>query len=891
MSRVTMYQSNFTVGEIDPLVIGRTDIQQYASGLQKAQNVVILPQGGFERRPGLRFMFDLTSHLGPTFTTLDGIRLIPFEFSTSESFMLAFVKFSVVETRMFVFGNGQQITNLNGSSNPYIQISAFGDIDLDRMYFTQSADTLIVVHEDMSPVSIVRGATNTNWTVSTIDLTAPKHAFTIVRAGITSTDQSSDYTFPFVRRGASANISADPVSGSVTITAVSNIFLPGITGTVSSATTNVQINISGGSSLADAYNGRFFTITGGTGAGQKRIIADYTQNVVTVSEAFSPIPDGTSTFEISDLVDQYIVVKDGFGRAKIVEVISQTVVKATTEFPFFEVDKAIPSNEWEFEFGHEDAVSDSRGFFRTCTFHEGRLYFGGSKSLPNTLFGSKINDFFNLKSAEALDDDAIFVTIATDTVNAITAMRSGRDLQIFTTNAEFFVPQADLDPITPSNIVIKNATRRGAKEGLKPVSAEGGTLFIQRECKAIREFLFSDVDLSYQANNISLLASHLIKSPRSMALRVATSTDDGDLLLIPNDTDGTMAVFSILRSQNVVAPSEFVTDGKFLDVAVDVSDIYVVTERVLPTGVVSFTITVSDYQNIAVDTQIVFKKNDGTTFTAQSQASGASQPSAPSGNTHFFRPHGNNNTTAINIRNAINAISGFTATVNTNHPNSMFNNVVTVVRDGTGTNNLAVTSSDTTRLAVTNFVQPTKRYLELFDDQRTTDANIQYFANATAPDQSLPGNTTCANLSHLEGNTVDVIRDDIVEDDKTVSSGSITISQAPSTFVEVGLTYNVEVKTLPAEPRLPSGVVSSRKKRIVEVTPIVDRTQNLAVNGFEVPFEDLPLNLNVKRTVFTGRKRVSALLGYSETEQLTFTMTQPLFATVLGVEYKLSTGS
>ena len=56
MSRVTMYQANFTVGEIDPLVVGRTDIQQYASGLQKAQNVVILPQGGFERRPGLRLI-------------------------------------------------------------------------------------------------------------------------------------------------------------------------------------------------------------------------------------------------------------------------------------------------------------------------------------------------------------------------------------------------------------------------------------------------------------------------------------------------------------------------------------------------------------------------------------------------------------------------------------------------------------------------------------------------------------------------------------------------------------------------------------------------------------------------------------------------------------------
>ena len=43
-------------------------------------------------------------------------------------------------------------------------------------------------------------------------------------------------------------------------------------------------------------------------------------------------------------------------------------------------------------------------------------------------------------------------------------------------------------------------------------------------------------------------------------------------------------------------------------------------------------------------------------------------------------------------------------------------------------------------------------------------------------------------------------------------------------------------------------------------------------------------------TTFTGRKRVAPLLGYSDTAQLTFTQTQPLFATVLGVEYKLSTG-
>jgi hypothetical protein len=676
LSRVTQYQSNFTVGEIDPLLVGRIDIQQYASGLSKAQNVVVLPQGGFERRPGLRFMLDITSHLGGSFTTLDGIRLVPFEFSTTQAFMLVFVKNTTTNTRVFFFANGIQITDINGSGNDYLTC-ALGDIDLDRMYFTQSADTLILVHEDMSPKSIVRGANNSTWTFSTISLTSPKVAFSLSTSNPATT------------------ITPDAIDGTVEITAGSSVFT-------------------------------------------------------------------------SSHVDQYINVLNGFGRARIIEQVSGTVVKVMTELPFFKGDEAIASGDWELEEGYEDAWSGSRGYPRTCSFHEGRLYFGGSKALPNTLFGSKVADFFNFKTAEALDDDAILVNMNTDSVNAITAMRSGRDLQIFTKDAEFFVPQADLDPITPSNIVIKNATRRGSKEGVKPVMAEGGTLFIQREGKALREFLFSDVDLNYQANNISLLASHLLKTPRAMALRVATSTDDGDLLLIPNDDDGTMAVFSILRSQNVVAPAEFITDGSFLDVAVDGPDIYTVVKR----------------------------------------------------------------------------------TINSS----------------------------------------TKYYVEIFDDQRTTDSNIQYFSGADAPDQTLPTNTTCSSLSHLEAKTVNVIRDDFVLTDKTVSSGSITIDEVPTSYVEVGLAYDVEVITLPAEPKLSSGVVVSRKRRILEATTLVDRTQNLAVNGFELPFRSLPYTLGSAPTSFTGRKRLAPLLGYSDTAQITFTQTQPLFATVLAVEYKLSTG-
>ena len=135
------------------------------------------------------------------------------------------------------------------------------------------------------------------------------------------------------------------------------------------------------------------------------------------------------------------------------------------------------------------------------------------------------------------------------------------------------------------------------------------------------------------------------------------------------------------------------------------------------------------------------------------------------------------------------------------------------------------------------------------------------------------------------------MRDDFVLTDKTVSSGQITLDAVPTTYVEVGLQYDVEVKTMPVEPRLSSGVVTSRKKRILEATPILDRTQNLAINGNEIPFREFPHTLDTAISTFTGRKRMSPLLGYSTEAQLTFTMTKPLFATVLAVEYKLSTGA
>jgi len=98
MSRLQQYQSNFSLGAIDPLLRGRIDLQQYYSALETAKNVLIEPQGGFSRRAGLKFVTDLTSD-----NASNGVMLIPFEFSTTQNFMIVATAYNTTNTIRFRF--------------------------------------------------------------------------------------------------------------------------------------------------------------------------------------------------------------------------------------------------------------------------------------------------------------------------------------------------------------------------------------------------------------------------------------------------------------------------------------------------------------------------------------------------------------------------------------------------------------------------------------------------------------------------------------------------------------------------------------------------------------------------------------------------------------------
>ena len=289
---------------------------------------------------------------------------------------------------------------------------------------------------------------------------------------------------------------------------------------------------------------------------------------------------GSSSVFSAASVGQYINAVPQ-GRAKIVQFISGTVVNAVTEFPFFST-AAIANGNWELESGYEPVWSSTRGYPRSVTFHQGRLYLGGSRARPSTIWGSRVGQFFDFEPTEGFDDDAVEATLDTNTFNAIVDIISGRDLQVFTTGGEFFVQQQGIEPITPSSFAVSSAGRNGSRPGIRVQLLDAGTLFVQRQGKALAEVSFSDAQLTYVTTKISLLSGHLLKDPKRMALRKAVDTDENDLLLIVNGQGGTIAAYSLLRDENVIAPSEFITNnGEFLDIGVDLTDIYTVAKRVI----------------------------------------------------------------------------------------------------------------------------------------------------------------------------------------------------------------------------------------------------------------------------------------------------------------------
>ena len=222
----------------------------------------------------------------------------------------------------------------------------------------------------------------------------------------------------------------------------------------------------------------------------------------------------------------------------------------------------------------ENVWSTQRGWPQSICFYEGRLVLGGTKSKPQSVFMSKTGAFFDFDIDDGDDDEAIFATISSRKLNDIVDVYPGRNLQIFTSGAEFAVTSR---PVTPSSINIQPQTSHGSGN-VEVQDVDGSTIFVDRHGKSLLSFLYSFNEDAYTTDDRSVLASHLINQPVDMALLAGTASDDANWLFIVN-TDGSASILNTLRSQDINGFTQWNTTGQIKSVTVVDDELYMIVER------------------------------------------------------------------------------------------------------------------------------------------------------------------------------------------------------------------------------------------------------------------------------------------------------------------------
>ena len=130
--------TNFASGELNPLLITRTDASAYMSGAKTLRNWYLFDEGGLMRRPGTTYKASLPG----------ASRIIPFIFSNDE--MAVFV---LSNNRLDVYDSDGASVQLNITTN-----CNWTTAQLFELNYAQFGDTVFIAHRNNPTVKIVRGS-------------------------------------------------------------------------------------------------------------------------------------------------------------------------------------------------------------------------------------------------------------------------------------------------------------------------------------------------------------------------------------------------------------------------------------------------------------------------------------------------------------------------------------------------------------------------------------------------------------------------------------------------------------------------------------------------------------------------------------------------------------
>jgi len=911
---------SFTAGELSSSMEGRTDFAKYFNGATNIENFVVMPHGPITRRPGTYFVSEIKTSANKT-------RLIPFTFSTEQTYILEFgnqyIRFfkddgQIVEANKTITGitaaNPAVVTsNSHGYSNgDFVTISSVvGMTEVNGKTFkvadktTNTFELQDVDGNDINSSGYTAyssaGVANRIYQITTSYTTA--QLFDLKFA------QSADVMYICHPSHEASKLSR--------------------TGHTSWTLSEVDFAETGPYMDTNTTTTTLTPASSGTGTGV---------NITASSTTGINGGDGWQTTDVGR------ILKFNSGEAVITARTNTTVVVCTITKAFANTDATAAFNLGSF--------SDTTGHPSVVTFFQQRLVFAGTSDQPQTMFFSKSGDYENM-TAGTDADDAMIYTIASNQVNAIKAMKATRTLIVMTTGGEYAVSAGTASAITPTNISIIKQSNYGSA-GVDALSIGNATIFLQRAKRKMRELAYNFDTDGYVAPDLTILSEHITES----GITQMDYQQEPYSVVWGARTDGILTGLTYNRLENVVAWHRHIIGGKSDTTKNIIQQSISFTSNSSNVNTTANTITISShglstadpvyyyagsnaigglnnstlYYAIATDSNTIKLATTASNATAGTAVSFTSAPSSDttqyiyqgvniSSNFIYSASHGfvtgdifyyDNTGTAIgglseNTKYYIEKIDNnqfklysdktldTVVSLTSAHTSEQTDNILTHAL----VESVAVIDGDADEDQVWVIVQrwingAVRRYVEYFtpfDFNRDVtafhylDSGLSYVGDETS---------TLTGLDHLEGEVVDIIGEGAAQTSKTVSSGSISIDNATEQ-AKVGLLYTSDLQTM----RLDEGYTETTQTKTKRIYDLSVRFQDTvgakvgpnAANLTSIDFRASGSPMDLPIPLFTGDKQVEFDTGYG-TEGLVYVQQpQALPMTILGIYPRLETES
>jgi hypothetical protein len=839
--------SNFTAGELSPRLKGRTDYKNYYSGLDTCLNMVVLPQGGMTRRPGCLLAALAKDQTDTPFRT----RNIRFIFSTVQAYVL---EFSNLNVRVYM-NDGVVLNGLT----PVDIVTPYTAAELAQIQYTQSADTLFLLHPNHPPAKLTRSS-HINWayaaltfldgpylpvntTTTTLTPSGVSGSITITASsivGINVTPQSTGQGFLASDVGRLMRIQLLSLWAWCIITAVADTL--NVTATVQSAVAN------GASGALDGAPWVANT-TYVTGAVVLQSGATYQAIVGGVSGPAGPSGTGA-------------VITDG-----------------TVQWQFLAAG-ILPAATTQWRLGKWGATN---GYPQIPMFWQQRLVFLGTNFQPSAVEASVTADYTNMSPTQAdgttTDNNALSWVISDDQVNGVrwvspAGSAIAQQLGIGTSGAEQIMqPATNSQALSPTNVQVYQETQIGSSE-VPALRIGKSVLFVNRSGRFLMDWLWQWAINGYMAIDRTVDSEHITRpDPATLQGIIATAYQQTPYRVVwCVRGDGALIGLTFMPEQNVYAWHRHQLGGQYYGGPPVVESVCCIPSpdgsydelwlSVLRTvaGVPTRTIEVMARYFDGVPAEQAFFVDCGLSSALNFPINATITPSAASGNGATFTTN----------------VGAFSPAV-----------VGNFLRLNGGL------------VLVKTFFMDTKIGGDYWRPARNVRPVAPGEWSITAQSASFSG------LSYLNGETVQMLGDGADMGKAVVAGGSVTLPNAfTASYATIGLPYAFRAVTMPFAPQRAPQSVQGRAKRIdhlylrfVETLAVsYGRVKTDSITAVQTDVVDAVLTrsagdvMGQAPALFSGIKRLPSPGGYDEEGQILITGEGPYPCTVLAIEAKGATG-